>query len=309
MKGNPKIPSRVGVLANPDCVLSRTNAAAVSAILNYNKTNPGKRGHLIGGGADFVRFVRAAQDLKEGRSTDHPELACFTSWREVEEYSKMDEGADLKLNVKLIEKFTCEAIIEGLENMPDEKHAGMIACTAHKSKGREWKTVKLTSDFPLLNKMTDSDVRLLYVAATRAQHVLDVSECPPFCGGVERDGGEDGEGGGGRVPGLKVVYTVPMPTEEDMATYLQNKGVEQARKETEALCSPQSQIQPRVEQPKDGEPIFSWSKDGDRWCIRGPKGYVSKTVKVTKKNGQVSHEALAKVVKEFTEACLYEARR
>ncbi len=323
MSGNPTIPSRVGVLADPDCVLSRTNAAAVSAILSYNKLNTGKKGHLIGGGADFVRFVQGALDLKGGRSTDHPELACFASWQEVEEYSKLDEGADLKLNVKLIKEFGCEAIIEALKNMPDEKDAGMIACTAHKSKGREWKKVKLAGDFPLLTKMVDSDVRLLYVAATRAKHVLDVSSCPPFCGGVDRGTNEGGDRDEVFIPGLKIAYTVPMPTEEELATYLSEKGEKKETTELnsfercqEAVAAGYSSDNPppanwkSEQQPKQsGEAIFTWSKDGDKWVIRGPKGFAGKKVKVTKKNGQVSHEALAKVIKEFTEACLYEAGR
>ena len=53
--------------------------------------------------------------------------------------------------------------------------------TVHRAKGLEWKRVKVANDFRLRgadgSPMPDDDeLRLLYVAVTRAQHVLDISE-------------------------------------------------------------------------------------------------------------------------------------
>ena len=53
--------------------------------------------------------------------------------------------------------------------------------TVHRAKGLEWKRVKVINDF--LFKYVDGrltveedELRLLYVALTRAKHVLDVSD-------------------------------------------------------------------------------------------------------------------------------------
>jgi superfamily I DNA/RNA helicase len=61
-----------------------------------------------------------------------------------------------------------------------ETEADYVISTVHRAKGLQWKRVKVTNDF--LFKMEngrlvldDDELRLLYVATTRAQHVLDVS--------------------------------------------------------------------------------------------------------------------------------------
>jgi superfamily I DNA/RNA helicase len=51
----------------------------------------------------------------------------------------------------------------------------------HRAKGLEWKRVKVANDFRfgmVDGRLTldDEEMRLLYVAITRAQHVLDISE-------------------------------------------------------------------------------------------------------------------------------------
>ncbi len=53
--------------------------------------------------------------------------------------------------------------------------------TVHRAKGLQWKRVKVANDFRFKTAdgrlMLDEDeMRLLYVAVTRAQHVLDISE-------------------------------------------------------------------------------------------------------------------------------------
>jgi superfamily I DNA/RNA helicase len=180
LRGLESIPSRVEACPEPTAILCRTNAVAVGSVLKAIKE--GKAPHLVGGGSDVVAFVKAAQELQQGSSTSHPELACFRSWAEVEEYSKLDEGEDLKLMVKLINGFGCAAILGALQNMPKEDKADVVVCTAHKSKGREWHSVKLANDFPTLSKACDADLKLLYVAATRAKVILDITECPFFTG-------------------------------------------------------------------------------------------------------------------------------
>jgi hypothetical protein len=68
-------------------------------------------------------------------------------------------------------------LLEALDNQVPEHAADEVISTAHRSKGREWSSVSLADDFPDPDErdLSDEEMRLLYVAATRAQHALDVS--------------------------------------------------------------------------------------------------------------------------------------
>ncbi len=298
MKGLESIPSRVfmageAAAPQPDCVLTRTNAAAVGTVLRAFAE--GRKPHLIGGGAEVVKFVRAAQDLQKGRSTSHPELCCFESWAEVQTYCKEEDGEDLKTMVKLIDEFGAGPIVAALERMPAEADADLVACTAHKSKGREWDNVQLAPDFPPANRMTDSDRRLLYVAATRARHCLDLSVCPPFLSGTDKKTGEE-------IVPLRIRWTAPRPTAEQLAAFLEGKGIVKAKP---TVAQDARDAESLLKNPLPPQPNgFSWAKHGEQWVVRGPKGATG-TVTVARKNGTTSTEKLAGVVKSYPEADLY----
>lgn len=170
--GTDSIRSRVDRIAEPRAILCRTNACAVQEVLTALEA--GRRVHLVGGAGDVVRFAEAALDLQAGRPTQHPELACFTDWREVLAYVDEDEqGGDLKLLTNLVEQFGAAKIIDALGNQVDERDADLVVSTAHKSKGREWTSVRLGPDFP--DEPNEQEMRLLYVAVTRAREQLDIS--------------------------------------------------------------------------------------------------------------------------------------
>lgn len=167
------LPSIVGPLAEPDAILTRTNAQAVQTLLV--RQAQGLKPHLVGGGADVVSFARGAQDLKRGRNAYHPDLACFDTWGQVQEYVQNDaQGHELKLLVELCDEYSPDTIINALEKMPTEAAASVVISTAHKAKGREWSSVQLAPDFPDEAIESDGELRLLYVAATRAKRELDV---------------------------------------------------------------------------------------------------------------------------------------
>lgn len=265
LKGLASIPSKVEPVTSPVCVLTRTNAAAVGTLLRA--VSEGKRPFLVGGGAEVISFVEAALALQKGRSTSHPDLGCFDSWSEVQAYVKTDEGEDLKLWVKLIDAYTAEVILAGLRNMPAEKDADLVVCTAHKSKGREWDTVQLAGDFPVKSKCGDSDLKLLYVAATRAKLILDVSQCPFFTG-------EDS---------LSIVLT-PLTTDVEGGA---------------SIIPPAPASPPRREE-------FSWAKGKDgSWLVRGPSGKAGETVEVVRKDGSTSRKVLCEVIWEGDGVALY----
>jgi hypothetical protein len=171
--GTDTIDSVVGPVAEPDVILTRTNATAVRAVLGAQKA--GTRVHLVGGGSEIVAFARAAERLMNGEQVEHPDLACFESWNEVRDYVNQDaQGADLRLMTKLVDDFGVPTILEALDHMTPEARATLIVSTAHKAKGREWNAVKLADDFPE-QATGDEELRLLYVAVTRARRELDIT--------------------------------------------------------------------------------------------------------------------------------------
>jgi superfamily I DNA/RNA helicase len=165
----------VGDIDEPDIVLSRTNAVAVRRAMKT--IDAGDRPHIVGGASDVVRFAEGAKTLQEQGWTSNPELVCFESWTEVQEYVKEDElGRDLALLVRLVDEYGADRIVSTFKRQPGEADADIILSTAHKSKGREWDAVQLADDFPDgKDEVAPEEQRLLYVAATRAMSSLDVT--------------------------------------------------------------------------------------------------------------------------------------
>ena len=183
----------IGAAADHDAILCRSNAGAIRTVLSL--LDQGKAAHLVGGGAEVERFAKAARQLMETGSTEHQDLACFTSWSAVQEYVTHDsDGADLKLMVKLIDDFGVDAILRAVSNTTSEQDADVVVSTCHKAKGREWGIVKLGNDFKAAE--TDGEKRLAYVACTRAMKHLDYINCPAILDIM----GETGEETNGSTP-------------------------------------------------------------------------------------------------------------
>ncbi len=175
IRGMPDKAGRVGPVLKPRTVLCRTNAVSIETVLKFQKADVAT--HLVGGGEEVLSFARAAERLMDGQSTTHPDLACFLSWEEVRSYVADDpQGDELALMVKLVDEYGTDTIREALEHVTAEARAEVIVSTAHKAKGREWPSVRLAGDFPDPSK-SDDELRLLYVAATRAREELDVTMC------------------------------------------------------------------------------------------------------------------------------------
>jgi hypothetical protein len=181
LTGRAPYDSAVGPHDDPGAYLTRTNAGAISMALR--EASRGRRVHLMGGGREIAAFCRAALDLQASppRRTEHPELACFASWPEVRDYAELDpNGDELRLMVKIIDEYGAQVILDLVAGSVDEDKADIVVSTAHKAKGREWDVVRLGSDFspPRSGGLpSPSELRLLYVAATRARRHLDPSVC------------------------------------------------------------------------------------------------------------------------------------
>ncbi len=165
---------RVGPVVNPDVILSRTNASVLGSALEQMAM--GRQVAVVGGTKDLEYFAEHAEKLQSGKRASHPDLACFDSWSEVQVYADSEDGADLRMIVKLVDDFGARTLIQRLRNTVDERHADVVLSTAHKSKGREWDKVALGNDFPVGDDVADEELRLIYVAATRAMLELDVSQ-------------------------------------------------------------------------------------------------------------------------------------
>lgn len=169
-------------LDDPDIRLSRTNAEAVARALEVIES--GGRPHIIGGASDVVSFCKGALQLQNGRAPEHPELVCFDSWGDVLAYAAEDElGGDLAPLVELIRRFGAQVIVDTMDRQPPENRATVILSTTHKIKGRQWNRVQIAPDFEVLPSDPFNEVeelRLLYVATTRARTAIDLSMVPYF---------------------------------------------------------------------------------------------------------------------------------
>jgi hypothetical protein len=180
--GSPAKRSTVvtGQLSDPDAILCRSNAGALAAVMKCIAER--RPVALVGGAAELERFVKAAEVLQQGRATTHPDLLAFNSWPEVQDYVETEEGADLAVWVKLVDKHGTVALLNAIASTVDEPRADVVVSTAHKAKGRQWPRVQIWSDFrePKIDKQTGlrekiirEEAMLAYVAVTRAEDVLD----------------------------------------------------------------------------------------------------------------------------------------
>ena len=181
LTGFDQIPSTLAPLPAPDAFLCRSNAGAFNRALDA--ITAGRRTALVGGGGDIKRMAEAAAKLQAGQPCDHPELLCFATWAEVQDYAENDAaGSDLKVFVGLVDKVGADEIVRVCDRLVDERIAQTVVSTAHKAKGREWGTVRIATDFhepktdPDSGEQSDiprEDAMLAYVAVTRARNVLD----------------------------------------------------------------------------------------------------------------------------------------
>lgn len=184
--GNSAIDSRIGD-CRPDTILARTNANVMASLLTA--LDGGRRPHLVGGASELMLMLRGVQDLKSGTPSSVADFFGFANWQEVVEFADTQEGAHLLTFVNLVESHGERQLMWALNRTVEESDADLILSTAHKAKGREWSNVQLIDDFlpvrklepdatPAQQKKSGDDfaaeLRLFYVAMTRARNVIDI---------------------------------------------------------------------------------------------------------------------------------------
>lgn len=175
LRGFDQIQSKITTLDQPQAVLCRTNGGALQQAMR--EIDAGRKTALVGGGRQLRSFAEAAEALKDGRSTAHPELWAFATWAQVQDYVENDPaGGDLKVIVNLIDEHGPEVIQQVTDQLADEKAADVTISTVHKAKGREWESVRIAGDFREPRgdqELPPAEARLAYVAVTRARRLLD----------------------------------------------------------------------------------------------------------------------------------------
>jgi superfamily I DNA/RNA helicase len=175
VRGFGQIKSSIAPCVSPDAILCRTNAGVIAALMAEQYRH--RKVAIIGRTQDLIDFAEACGQLMQGERTGHPELAPFSTWESVvgfiEEFP--EEAQEIKSMVELVESFGSQKLVVALRNVVEERFADVTISTAHRAKGREWNEVRLHGDFLHVNDMDTEDLRLAYVAVTRAKVTLDMT--------------------------------------------------------------------------------------------------------------------------------------
>jgi len=162
-----------------DAILCRTNKGIIAETIEA--LNKGLSVHILGGTQALTYLINSILQLKLAGYTNHPDLFLFKNYVDLVEYSNSPMGGDIKPILKLIEQYGRERLLNILESTienPDE--ADVTITTVHKAKGLEWSKVRLANDFKVPGDQgnpTTEETNILYVAASRALHQLDLSKC------------------------------------------------------------------------------------------------------------------------------------
>jgi UvrD-like helicase family protein len=178
VRGNPEITSAIATSGTAEAVLARTNATVILEILEA--TGVGLKPHVCGGTEAIKRLLSDVYELKAGRPAVSPEFFGFQNWWEVVAFANTEEGQDLRTFVQLVQQQGEGKLWAAVNSaVANENHADVILSTAHKAKGREWNSVRLADDF-ISGRLgpdpeAEAEVRLFYVAMTRAKNLLIAS--------------------------------------------------------------------------------------------------------------------------------------
>lgn len=177
IRGSAQVKSSIVSSGDTRAILARTNAAVISETLAavHREQAP----HIVGGTQELQALVRDVFSLMEGEPGSHPVFFGFSSWEEVVEFAECDEGEDIRPFVTLVQQNGPGRLWAAIANaIDDETKADVVISTAHKSKGREWQSVRIADDFSSSHtedgRIPAPEARLFYVAITRAKERLSI---------------------------------------------------------------------------------------------------------------------------------------
>nr|WP_057929882.1 UvrD-helicase domain-containing protein [Burkholderia ambifaria] len=163
-----------------DAILCRKN---VTAIWQFAAgLEAGHRPAIRMSPAEIEAFADGADQLLAGRRAFRPAaFSLFETWKDAQSFARSAVGSDLLPIVQIVDECGTGYLRALARRVTPEAGADYVISTIHRSKGLEWKRVKVANDFrfKLIDgrlTLDDDEMRLLYVAVTRARHLLDVSE-------------------------------------------------------------------------------------------------------------------------------------
>jgi superfamily I DNA/RNA helicase len=184
LRGLPGIESHLARV-RPDVILARSNAGVIGGVLQCLAR--GVTCHVLGGTRELERVLEDVKRIKQGTTSQSPELLGFSAWKEVMAFSVQPEGEHLRGLVTLVQEYGEETMLRAIARCEKEESTAQVVCsTAHKAKGREWRYVRVDSDFDAAftraskasspsqgrgdhQTSFEAEARLLYVAMTRAK--------------------------------------------------------------------------------------------------------------------------------------------
>lgn len=103
------------------------------------------------------------------------DLAGFRTWEQVMAWieENPEQAPDIAQKVRLVDRHSAEKIQRLLKEIVPESSAEVTISTVHQAKGREWRSVKIANDFPHPDDMEEAELRVGYVAVTRARNNLN----------------------------------------------------------------------------------------------------------------------------------------
>lgn len=160
--------------------ITRTNAHLFDKAFEYSENS--KKVSIPFDWYDLKNLLLDAYYLNIGLTRKISKNSIFLKY---ESFSVLrdisDSGGDIELSfvIKIIDKYGIslpEKIQQLEQNLSSPRYADTIFLTAHKSKGLEFYSVELGSDFKKYEKKTSIEEKnLIYVAMTRAMEVLKVN--------------------------------------------------------------------------------------------------------------------------------------
>lgn len=192
---------RIGKIneSEPKTIISRSNAGVFSQ--TARAINSGSSWWHVGGSEGY-RFNQILDIYylwkRQFNLIRDPFIRSFNNFAELKLYAEEVEDAEIKPRCRITEEYgdSIPDIIDKIERKvgaaASMEYAAIVMSTAHKAKGLEWANVQLDDDFielceiPALSKISEperyellrpieEDLNILYVAATRAQRILQLN--------------------------------------------------------------------------------------------------------------------------------------
>ncbi|MDI3258375.1 MAG: 3'-5' exonuclease [Sinobacteraceae bacterium] len=163
-----------------NAILCRTNAGVIEAALIAMQDG---QECYIPKAKTMLDRVQDILTLKRGGQAMRTELRQFPSYDHFCEFIALDDGAvEWKQLDRLLGDYGEHRLLTLLEGAQDSRGSTITITTAHGAKGMQWPRVQLWGDFPEPDEGQrrdwDEELRLLYVALTRAQEQLDITRVP-----------------------------------------------------------------------------------------------------------------------------------